>query len=134
MRILPVALYKDEERRSFCSRSRKTAFSMLGDRKFSLQLSVLKIFSGKVKTRWSGDLSPLTKVFPYGTIELSQPNGPNFKVNGHRVKHYFGGDLPPRKSRISTLSLKGTNENSRDRVKLCDSVTKKQSACGRTPQ
>ncbi|GKG21231.1 reverse transcriptase domain-containing protein, partial [Tanacetum coccineum] len=20
--------------------------------------------------------------------------GPNFKVNGHRVKHYFGGDLP----------------------------------------
>nr|GEV76923.1 retrovirus-related Pol polyprotein from transposon opus [Tanacetum cinerariifolium] len=33
-------------------------------------------------------------VFPYGTIELSQPNGPNFKVNGHRVKHYFGGDIP----------------------------------------
>nr|GFA09286.1 reverse transcriptase domain-containing protein [Tanacetum cinerariifolium] len=24
----------------------------------------------------------------------SQPNGPNFKVNGHRVKHYFGGDIP----------------------------------------
>nr|GEV77112.1 reverse transcriptase domain-containing protein [Tanacetum cinerariifolium] len=34
----------------------------------------------------------ITKVFPYGTIELSQPDGPNFKVNGHRVKHYFGGD------------------------------------------
>ncbi|GJV09370.1 hypothetical protein Tco_1347026, partial [Tanacetum coccineum] len=28
------------------------------------------------------------------TVELSQPNGPNFKVNGHRVKHYFGGDIP----------------------------------------
>nr|GEX90045.1 reverse transcriptase domain-containing protein [Tanacetum cinerariifolium] len=26
--------------------------------------------------------------------ELSQPNGPNFKVNGHRVKRYFGGDIP----------------------------------------
>ncbi|GJR22105.1 reverse transcriptase domain-containing protein [Tanacetum coccineum] len=38
----------------------------------------------------------ITKVFPYGTIELSQPDGPNFKVNGHRVKHYFGGDLPPK--------------------------------------
>nr|GFA65190.1 reverse transcriptase domain-containing protein [Tanacetum cinerariifolium] len=36
----------------------------------------------------------ITRVFPYGTIELSQPNGPNFKVNGHRVKHYFGGDVP----------------------------------------
>nr|GEV84467.1 reverse transcriptase [Tanacetum cinerariifolium] len=27
-------------------------------------------------------------------VELSQPNGPNFKVNGHRVKHNFGGDIP----------------------------------------
>nr|GEW96240.1 reverse transcriptase domain-containing protein [Tanacetum cinerariifolium] len=27
-------------------------------------------------------------------VELSQANGPNFKVNGHRVKHYFGGDVP----------------------------------------
>nr|GEW11430.1 reverse transcriptase domain-containing protein [Tanacetum cinerariifolium] len=26
-------------------------------------------------------------------VELSQPNGPNFKVNGHRVKHYFRGDI-----------------------------------------
>nr|GFC18152.1 hypothetical protein [Tanacetum cinerariifolium] len=34
----------------------------------------------------------ITKAFPYGTVELSQPDGPNFKVNGHRVKHYFGGD------------------------------------------
>nr|GEX84548.1 DNA-directed DNA polymerase [Tanacetum cinerariifolium] len=32
--------------------------------------------------------------FSYGTIELSQPNGPNFKVNVHCVKHYFGGDIP----------------------------------------
>ncbi|GKA74400.1 hypothetical protein Tco_0780702 [Tanacetum coccineum] len=45
--------------------------------------------------RWSGPFT-ITKVFPYGTIELSQPDGPNFKVNGHRVKHYFGGDLPPK--------------------------------------
>ncbi|GJZ80711.1 reverse transcriptase domain-containing protein [Tanacetum coccineum] len=57
--------------------------------------SCLKIFSGKLKTRWSGPFT-ITKVFPYGTIELSQPDGPNFKVNGHRVKHYFGGDLPPK--------------------------------------
>ncbi|GJR64112.1 reverse transcriptase domain-containing protein [Tanacetum coccineum] len=60
--------------------------------------SRLKIFSGKLKTRWSGPFT-ITKVFPYGTIELSQPDGPNFKVNGHRVKHYFGGDLPPKAKR-----------------------------------
>nr|GEU79730.1 reverse transcriptase domain-containing protein [Tanacetum cinerariifolium] len=51
------------------------------------------IFSGKLKTRWSGPFT-ITRVFSYGTIELSHPNGPNFKVNGHRVKHYFGGDIP----------------------------------------
>nr|GEU71037.1 reverse transcriptase domain-containing protein [Tanacetum cinerariifolium] len=55
--------------------------------------SHLKIFSGKLKTRWSGPFT-ITRVFPYGTIELSQPNGPNFKVNAHRVKHYFCGDIP----------------------------------------
>ncbi|GJV47411.1 reverse transcriptase domain-containing protein [Tanacetum coccineum] len=32
--------------------------------------------------------------FPYRNVKLSQPDGPNFKVNGHRVKHYFGGDIP----------------------------------------
>nr|GEX16540.1 reverse transcriptase domain-containing protein [Tanacetum cinerariifolium] len=55
--------------------------------------SRLKIFSGKLKTRWSGPFT-ITQVFPYGTVELSQPDGPNFKVNGHRVKHYFRGDIP----------------------------------------
>nr|GFB52455.1 reverse transcriptase domain-containing protein [Tanacetum cinerariifolium] len=55
--------------------------------------SHLKIFPGKLKTHWSGPFT-ITKVFPYGTIELSQPDGANFKVNGHRVKHYFGGDVP----------------------------------------
>nr|GFA03242.1 reverse transcriptase domain-containing protein [Tanacetum cinerariifolium] len=55
--------------------------------------SRLKIFSGKLKTRWSGPFT-ITLVFPYGTIKLSQPNGLNFKVNGHHVKHYFGGDIP----------------------------------------
>nr|GEV18528.1 reverse transcriptase domain-containing protein [Tanacetum cinerariifolium] len=55
--------------------------------------SSLKIFSRKLKTRWSGPFT-ITQVFLYGTVELSQPNGPNFKVNGHRVKHYFRGDIP----------------------------------------
>nr|GEW17445.1 reverse transcriptase domain-containing protein [Tanacetum cinerariifolium] len=46
-----------------------------------------------LKTRWSGPFT-IAKVFSYGTVELSQANGPNFKVNGHRIKHYFGGDVP----------------------------------------
>nr|GEY03201.1 reverse transcriptase domain-containing protein [Tanacetum cinerariifolium] len=39
-----------------------------------------KIFSGKLKTRWSGPFT-ITRVFLYGTIELSQPNDPNFKTH-----------------------------------------------------
>nr|GFC71625.1 reverse transcriptase domain-containing protein [Tanacetum cinerariifolium] len=50
-------------------------------------------YENSLKTRWSGAFT-ITRVFPYGTIELSQTNGSNFKVNGHRVKHYFGGDIP----------------------------------------
>ncbi|GJR85897.1 reverse transcriptase domain-containing protein [Tanacetum coccineum] len=58
--------------------------------------SRLKIFSRKLKTRWSGPFT-ITQVFPYGTVELSQPDGPNFKVNGHRVKHeLWRGHTPSR--------------------------------------
>nr|GEX15789.1 reverse transcriptase domain-containing protein [Tanacetum cinerariifolium] len=46
--------------------------------------------SGQVEVPNRGTFT-ITKVFPYGTIDLSQPDGTNFKVNGHRVKHYFGG-------------------------------------------
>ncbi|GJU82469.1 reverse transcriptase domain-containing protein [Tanacetum coccineum] len=55
--------------------------------------SRLKIFSGKLKSRWCG-LFTITEVFPYGTAKLSHPDGSNFKVNCHRLKHYFGGDTP----------------------------------------
>nr|GEV36422.1 reverse transcriptase domain-containing protein [Tanacetum cinerariifolium] len=41
--------------------------------------SRLKIFSRKLKTRRSRPFT-ITRVFPYGTIELSQSNGPNFKI------------------------------------------------------
>ncbi|GJZ52407.1 reverse transcriptase domain-containing protein [Tanacetum coccineum] len=55
--------------------------------------SRLKMFLGKLKSCWSGPFT-ISQVFPYGTVELSQNSRPNFKVNGHRIKHYFGGDVP----------------------------------------
>ncbi|GJV74206.1 reverse transcriptase domain-containing protein [Tanacetum coccineum] len=86
-------IYKERTKKLYDSKIKTHIFNV-GDRVL-LSNSRLKIFSGKLKTRWSRPFT-ITKVFPYGTIELSQPNGPNFKVNGHRVKHYFGGDLPPK--------------------------------------
>nr|GEU95594.1 reverse transcriptase domain-containing protein [Tanacetum cinerariifolium] len=64
----------------------------IGDRVLLFN-SRLEIFSGKLKSRWSGPFT-ISHVYPYGTIELSKPDGPNFKVNDHRLKHYFGEDVP----------------------------------------
>nr|GFA19030.1 reverse transcriptase domain-containing protein [Tanacetum cinerariifolium] len=64
----------------------------IGDRVLLFN-SLLKIFSGKLKSRWSGPFT-ISQVLPYGTVELLQPDGPNFKVNGHRLKHYFREDVP----------------------------------------
>ncbi|GJX98122.1 reverse transcriptase domain-containing protein [Tanacetum coccineum] len=86
-------IYKERTKKLHDSKIKNRIFNV-GDRVLLFN-SRLKIFSGKLKTRWSGPFT-ITKVFPYETIELSQPDGPNFKVNGHRVKHYFGGDLPPK--------------------------------------
>nr|GFA40528.1 hypothetical protein [Tanacetum cinerariifolium] len=56
--------------------------------------SRLKIFSGNLKSRWSGPFT-ISEIYPYGTTKLIHPDGCNFKVNYHRLKHYHGGDLPP---------------------------------------
>nr|GEV43940.1 reverse transcriptase domain-containing protein [Tanacetum cinerariifolium] len=52
--------------------------------------SRLKIFSGKLKTRGSGPFT-ITKVFSYGTVELSQPDGPNFKIFSGKLKTHWSG-------------------------------------------
>nr|GEW66962.1 reverse transcriptase domain-containing protein [Tanacetum cinerariifolium] len=84
-------IYKEKTKKLHDSKIKNRIFNV-GDRVLLFN-SRLKIFLGKLKTRWSGPFT-ITHVFPFGTIELSQPDGPNFKVNGHRVKHYFGGDIP----------------------------------------
>nr|GFA31812.1 reverse transcriptase domain-containing protein [Tanacetum cinerariifolium] len=47
--------------------------------------SRLKIFSGPFT---------ISEIHPYGTAKLIHPDGCNFKVNYHRLKHYHGGDPP----------------------------------------
>nr|GFC46581.1 reverse transcriptase domain-containing protein [Tanacetum cinerariifolium] len=58
--------------------------------------SRLKIFSGKLKSRWSGPFT-IFEIYSYGTAKLVHPDGCNFKVNCHRLKYYHGGDPPPMK-------------------------------------
>nr|GEW02221.1 reverse transcriptase domain-containing protein [Tanacetum cinerariifolium] len=79
-------IYKEKTKRINDSKIKDRVFKV-GDRVFLFN-SRMKVFSGKLKTRWTG-LFTITQVFPYGTVELSQTDGPNFKVNGHTPKHYF---------------------------------------------
>nr|GFA43867.1 reverse transcriptase domain-containing protein [Tanacetum cinerariifolium] len=84
-------IYKEKTKRIHDSKIKNRVFN-IGDRVLLFN-SRLKIFSGKLKSRWSGPFT-ISQVFPYSTVELSQLDGPNFKVNGHRLKHYFGEDIP----------------------------------------
>ena len=52
--------------------------------------SRLKLFLGKLKSRWSGPFI-VTKVFPHEGAEVTHPEKGTFKVNTQRLKPYFGG-------------------------------------------
>ncbi|KAM6583511.1 hypothetical protein CsatB_010513 [Cannabis sativa] len=53
--------------------------------------SRLRLFPGKLKSRWSGPFT-ITKVYPHGAVDVcNEQSGKEFKVNGQRLKHYFGG-------------------------------------------
>ncbi|WZZ26788.1 hypothetical protein YC2023_010189 [Brassica napus] len=68
--------------------------------------SRLKLFPGKLKSRWSGPFK-IKEVRPYGAIVLWDRNGGDFTVNGQRVKLYMG----------TTMEEKGIS------VSLSDPVT-----------
>ncbi|GJV36213.1 reverse transcriptase domain-containing protein [Tanacetum coccineum] len=70
-------IYKVKTKKIHDSKIKNCVFNV-GDQVFLFN-SRLKIFSGKLKTRWTGPFT-VAQVFPYGTIELSQTDGPNFKV------------------------------------------------------
>ncbi|GJU24886.1 reverse transcriptase domain-containing protein [Tanacetum coccineum] len=86
-------IYKEKTKRIHDSKIKNRVFNV-GDQVLLFN-SRLKIFSGKLKSCWSGPFT-IAHVYPYGTVELSQNSGPNFKVNGHRLrlKHYFREDAP----------------------------------------
>ncbi|KAK8691200.1 hypothetical protein V6N13_074718 [Hibiscus sabdariffa] len=56
--------------------------------KFLLFNSKLKLFSGKLRSKWLGPFT-VTEVFPHGTIEIEDDSGQRFKVNGQRLKPYY---------------------------------------------
>ena len=51
--------------------------------------SRLKLFSGKLRSKWSGPFK-ISQVYSSGVVELENEYGSVFKVNGQRIKLYIG--------------------------------------------
>ena len=54
--------------------------------------SKLKLFPGKLKSRWSGPYTVVAST-PFRALTLKIDSGSEFKVNGQRLKHYLRGNL-----------------------------------------
>ena len=65
--------------------------------------SRLRLFPGKLRTRWSGPFK-VHKIYPHGAVELADGDQ-TFKVNGHRLKKYHGlQDLEVKKIDLGCLA------------------------------
>nr|GEW21806.1 reverse transcriptase domain-containing protein [Tanacetum cinerariifolium] len=73
-------IYKEKTKRIHDSKIKDRVFN-IGDRVLLFN-SRLKIFSSKLKTHWSGPFT-IIQVFPYGTVELSQPTGQTSRRGGN---------------------------------------------------
>ncbi|KAL5580632.1 hypothetical protein UlMin_013074 [Ulmus minor] len=84
-------MYKDKTKAWHDKKIQKR--ELISGEKVLLFNSRLKLFPGKLKSRWFGPFQ-LVKVYPYGAVDfLDEKTGRQFKVNGQRVKHYWGEPL-----------------------------------------
>nr|XP_009789232.1 PREDICTED: uncharacterized protein LOC104236883 [Nicotiana sylvestris] len=62
--------------------------------------SSLKLFPGKLKSRWSSPFV-VVSVKPHGSVELRDMSSTGTSlVNGQRIKHYWGGDFARHKTSV----------------------------------
>ncbi|GJY15948.1 hypothetical protein Tco_0386370 [Tanacetum coccineum] len=83
-------IYKEKTKRIHVAKIKNRVFNV--GNQVLLFNSRLKKFSGKLKSRWSGPFT-IAHVFPYGTVELSQNSGPNFKVKLSDPKQALRGRM-----------------------------------------
>ncbi|KAG7564179.1 Reverse transcriptase domain [Arabidopsis suecica] len=71
--------------------------------------SRLKLFPGKLKSRWSGPFC-VTEVRPYGAVTLAGKSG-DFTVNGQRLKKYLADQIIPEIPPSSILHQRRKSNN-----------------------
>ncbi|GKF30580.1 hypothetical protein Tco_0100378 [Tanacetum coccineum] len=74
-------IYKKRTKKWHDSRLRGDKDFKVGD-KVVLYNSRLKMYPGKLKSKWSGP-NIVKMVYPYGAVEIIDKNEFNFKVNGN---------------------------------------------------
>ena len=80
-------IYKDKTKAYHDKMLRTKTFSK--GQKVLLFDSRLRLFPGKLRSKWIGPLV-VTNVFPHGAVQVqSLKSGHEFKVNGHRLKPYY---------------------------------------------
>ncbi|XP_075101874.1 uncharacterized protein LOC142177299 [Nicotiana tabacum] len=93
-----VKLYKEKTKRWHDKRIKPRHFEP--GQHVLLFNSRLKLFPGKLKSRWSYAFE-MVRVTPYGVIELCALNGERkILVNRQRVKHYWGGIIDREKTNV----------------------------------
>ena len=80
-------IYKDKTKKWHDQRILRREFEA-GDQVLLFN-SRLKLFPGKLKSKWSGPYTIVSSA-TFGAVTLRTSNGEEFKVNGQRLKHYLG--------------------------------------------
>ncbi|XP_062075508.1 uncharacterized protein LOC133779576 [Humulus lupulus] len=92
-------LYKEKTKKWHDSRIKERVFEK--NQQVLLFNSRLKLFPGKLKSRWSGPFTVM-EVYPFGAVLVKdEKSGREFTVNGQRLKRYLGGEVDREKTPVS---------------------------------
>ena len=83
-------IYKENTKRWHDQKILRREFK--GGEQVLLYNSKLKLFPGKLKSRWSGPYTVVAST-PFGAVTLKTESRGEFKVNDQRLKHYLGGSM-----------------------------------------
>ncbi|GJY65285.1 hypothetical protein Tco_0467523 [Tanacetum coccineum] len=75
-------------------------------KKVLLYNSHLKMYPGKLKSKWSGP-NIVKTVCPHVAIEITDRDGFSFKVNRQRLKKYYEGDIDKEDDEVSIRRILG---------------------------
>nr|GEZ03173.1 hypothetical protein [Tanacetum cinerariifolium] len=75
----------------------------VGD-KMLLYNSRLKMYPGKLKSKWSGS-NIVKTIYPYGAVKITNRDGFSFKVNIQRLKKHYRGNIEKEDDEVIELDV-----------------------------